>query len=134
MGISLKSEQRKVLLAVLLGTFTVILNNSSLNPAIPEFMEVFHINAVSASWIITIFLLAMGITMPLTGYLGDRFGKKRIYLLGLGLFVAGSLLGTLSWGLLPVIISRGMQGIAGGLMIPLSLAMIFEASPKEERG
>jgi EmrB/QacA subfamily drug resistance transporter len=134
MGMSLKSEQGKVLITVLLGTFTVILNNSSLNPAIPEFMKIFSINAVSASWIITIFLIAMGITMPLTGYLGDRFGKKRIYLLGLSLFVAGSLLGAVSWGLIPVIVSRGMQGIAGGLMIPLSLAMIFEASPREERG
>ncbi|WP_244316337.1 MFS transporter [Paenibacillus brasilensis] len=118
----------------MLGTFTVLLNNSSLNPAIPSFIKVFDTNAATASWLITIFLITMGMTMPLTGYLADRFGKKKIYLSGLALFVTGSLLGSISSGLTAVIICRGLQGIAGGLMIPLSLALIFEAFPKEERG
>lgn len=127
-------EQWMVVITVLLGTFTVILNNSSLNPAVPEFMDVFDAGAASVSWIITIFLITMGMTMPLTGYLGERFGKKRIYMLGLGLFVVGSFLGSLSWGLTSVIVCRGLQGIAGGLMVPLSLAIIFEVFPKNERG
>jgi MFS family permease len=133
MNIRAVSEQWKVVITVMLGTFTVLLNNSSLNPAIPSFIKVFHTNAATASWLITIFLITMGMTMPLTGYLADRFGKKKVYLSGLALFVTGSLLGSLSWGL-AVILCRGLQGMAGGLMIPLSLALIFEAFPKEERG
>lgn len=128
------SSEWMILCSILLGTFTVILNNSSLNPAVPEFMNVFQSSASSTSWIITIFLLGMGMTMPLTGYLGDRFGKKRIYLLGLFLFILGSILGSLSWNLVSVICFRGLQGIAGGLMIPLSLAIMFDAFPKNERG
>ncbi|MEC0180983.1 MDR family MFS transporter [Paenibacillus peoriae] len=128
------ANQWKVVITVMLGTFTVLLNNSSLNPAIPSFIKVFDTNAATASWLITIFLITMGMTMPLTGYLADRFGKKKIYLSGLALFVTGSLLGSISRGLTAVIICRGLQGIAGGLMIPLSLALIFEAFPKEERG
>ncbi|WP_431089095.1 MDR family MFS transporter [Paenibacillus sp. 8b26] len=134
MNIRAVSEQWKVVITVMLGTFTVLLNNSSLNPAIPSFIRVFHTNAATASWLITIFLITMGMTMPLTGYLADRFGKKKVYLSGLALFVTGSLLGSLSWGLTTVILCRGLQGMAGGLMIPLSLALIFEAFPKEERG
>ncbi|CAJ1315178.1 MDR family MFS transporter [Paenibacillus nuruki] len=128
------SAEWMILCSILLGTFTVILNNSSLNPAVPELMNVFQSSASSTSWIITIFLLGMGMTMPLTGYLGDRFGKKRIYLLGLFLFIIGSILGSFSWNLLSVICFRGLQGIAGGLMIPLSLAIMFDAFPKNERG
>ncbi|MGM1020265.1 MAG: MDR family MFS transporter [Bacillota bacterium] len=134
MKIRAVSEQWKVVITVMLGTFTVLLNNSSLNPAIPSFIKVFHTNAATASWLITIFLIMMGMTMPLTGYLADRFGKKKVYLSGLALFVTSSLLGSLSWGLTAVILCRGLQGMAGGLMIPLSLALIFEAFPKEERG
>ncbi|ALP34814.1 MFS transporter [Paenibacillus sp. IHB B 3084] len=134
MNIRAVPERWKVVITVMLGTFTVLLNNSSLNPAIPSFIKVFHTNAATASWLITIFLITMGMTMPLTGYLADRFGKKKVYLSGLALFVTASLLGSLSWGLTAVILCRGLQGMAGGLMIPLSLALIFEAFPKEERG
>ncbi|WP_054635908.1 MDR family MFS transporter [Thalassobacillus sp. C254] len=123
-----------VVVSLLFGTFTMILNNSMLNPAIPLFMEVFEVDAVAAGWIITIFMVSMGMTMPVTGYLGDKFGKKKVYLMGLSLFVLGSLLGSFSWTLEVLIFFRAIQGIAGGIMMPLSMALIFEAFPRKERG
>lgn len=128
------SSRWMVVVTVLLGTFTMILNNSSLNPAIPHFMEIFNADAVSVSWVITIFMISMGMTMPLTGYLGERFGKKKIYLLGLALFLCFSFLGSLAWNLSSIIAFRSLQGMAGGLMMPLSMALIFEVFPKNERG
>ncbi len=127
-------EKWLVVIAVLLGTFTIILNNSMLNPAIPYLMDVFDADAVSTGWVITIFMVAMGITMPLTGYLGDKFGKKKLYLAGLVIFMIGSILGSFSWDLSSLILFRGIQGIAGGLMMPLSMALIFEVFPRHERG
>lgn len=123
-----------VVITVLLGTFTVILNNSLLNPALPKFMEIFDADAVSVSWIMTIFMLATGMTLPVTGFLADRFGKKQVYLTGLGLFVVMSFFGSFSGSLSSIIFFRAMQGIAGGLMMPLSMALIFDAFPKNERG
>ncbi|TMW70895.1 MDR family MFS transporter [Alteribacter natronophilus] len=123
-----------VLISVLLGTFTIILNNSMMNPAVPQFMNVFDADAVATGWVITIFMVTMGITMPLTGYLGDKFGKKNLYLFGVGLFILGSILGSFSWSLSSLIAFRGIQGIGGGFMMPLSLVFIFEAFPKKERG
>lgn len=123
-----------VVVSVLLGTLAVSLNNTALNPAIPEFMSVFGIDAVAASWVITGFMISMGMTMPVTAYLGNRFGKKRMYLSGLALFIVGSCIGTLAPSMPWVIAARTIQGVAGGLMIPLSLALIFEVYPKEERG
>lgn len=123
-----------VVISVLLGTFTVILNNSMLNPTLPNFMVLFNADAVTVSWILTIYMVATGMTMPLTGYLGDRFGKKRIYLLGLTLFMLGSVGGALSPSLEFIIAFRAMQGMAGGLMMPIAMALIFQAFPKNERG
>ncbi|ALM53403.1 DHA2 family efflux MFS transporter permease subunit [Halomonas huangheensis] len=124
----------KVLISVLLGTFTVSLNNSALNLAIAELMNVFDASAIQVSWVVTLFLISMGMTMPLTGYLADRFSRRRIYLLGLWLFLSGSLLGAMAQQLTGVLLARGIQGIAAGLMIPLSLSLIFASYPSEQRG
>jgi EmrB/QacA subfamily drug resistance transporter len=123
-----------VVVTVLLGTLAVSLNNTALNPAIPAFMAAFEIDAVTASWIMTGFMISMGMTMPVTGFLGHRFGKKALYLFGLALFAGGSCIGALATSMSWVIAARGIQGVAGGLMIPLSLALIFEVYPKDQRG
>ncbi|MFP7494632.1 MDR family MFS transporter [Terribacillus saccharophilus] len=123
-----------VVVAVLFGTFTVILNNSMLNPALPSLISTFDANAVSVGWILTIFMVSMGMTMPVTGFLGDRFGKKSIYLLGIIIFLAGSIFGIFAGSLPFVITARFIQGIGGGLMMPISMALIFQAFPKQERG
>lgn len=128
------AARRLVFATVLLGTLAVSLNNTALNPAIPVFMRAFGIDAVTASWVITAFMISMGMTMPVTAWLGNRFGKKRVYLSGLALFLAGSCIGVLAPSMAWVIAARCLQGVAGGLMIPLSLALVFEAYPREERG
>ncbi|WP_147803377.1 MDR family MFS transporter [Alkalicoccus halolimnae] len=123
-----------VVISVLLGTFTIILNNSMLNPAVPHLMNVFDAGAVATGWVITIFMVTMGMTMPLTGYLSDKYGKKQLFITGLALFLLGSVLGAFSWSLSSLIVFRGVQGIGGGMMMPLSLALIFQAFPRKERG
>lgn len=123
-----------VVFTVMLGTVTVSLNNSALNPAVPVFMNTFDIGPLWAGWLITGFMLSMGVTLPLTGYLGARVGKRRLYLGGLAGFVVGSLMGAAAPSMAWVIVARCVQGIAGGLMIPLSLALIFEVYPKDQRG
>lgn len=130
----LLAEKWLVVISVLLGAFTLILNNSMMNPALPYFNKIFHANPIMVSWILTIFMVTMGMAMPLTGYLSDKIGKKNLFIIGLALFVAGSLAGSLSWSLGSVIFFRAIQGIAGGIMIPLAMALIFEVFPKEQRG
>ncbi|NIC06716.1 DHA2 family efflux MFS transporter permease subunit [Billgrantia bachuensis] len=125
---------RRVLVTVLLGAFTVSLNNSALNLAIPELMRVFNATAIQVSWVMTLFLVAMGMTMPLTGFLSKRWGMRRFYLLGLWLFLLASLLGALATSLAWILAARALQGVAAGLMIPLSLPLIFAAWPAGRRG
>nr|WP_289812838.1 DHA2 family efflux MFS transporter permease subunit [Pseudomonas alliivorans] len=118
----------------MLGTLTVSLSNSSLNPALPTFMEAFRIGPLMATWIVAAFMTSMGMTMPLTSFLSQRVGRKRLYLWGVALFIGGSLLGALANSIALVIAARVVQGVASGLMIPLSLAIIFAVYEKHERG
>nr|WP_274388886.1 DHA2 family efflux MFS transporter permease subunit [Pseudomonas chlororaphis] len=118
----------------MLGTMTVSLNNSSLNPALPAFMQAFAIGPLMATWIVAAFMTSMGMTMPLTSFLSQRLGRRRLYLWGVALFIGGSLLGALADSIALVIAARVVQGIASGLMIPLSLAIIFAVYAKDERG
>lgn len=127
-------EKWLVVISVLLGAFTMILNNSMMNPALPYFREIFDADEVAVSWVLTIFMVSQGMAMPLTGYLSEKLGKKNLFMAGLSLFVTGSLLGSLSWSLGSIIFFRAIQGAAGGVMIPLAMALIFEVFPKNERG
>jgi len=132
--VSFKAPRAWVVVNVLLGTMTVSLNNSSLNPALPAFMQAFAIGPLMATWIVAAFMTSMGMTMPLTSFLSQRLGRRRLYLWGVALFIGGSLLGALADSIALVIAARVVQGIASGLMIPLSLAIIFSVYAKDERG
>ncbi|MCH7313195.1 DHA2 family efflux MFS transporter permease subunit [Acinetobacter sp. ANC 3882] len=126
--------QRYVLLTVMLGTGTVSLNNSSFNPAIPQLMQYFQIGEIWASWVVVAFLLAMSISLPLAGYFSQRFGKRETYLTALFCFALASITGGLFNQFESVLIARALQGFCSGLMIPLSLGLIFSVTRSEQRG
>lgn len=126
--------QRYVLLTVMLGTGTVSLNNSSFNPAIPQLMQYFQIGEIWASWVVVAFLLAMSISLPLAGYFSQRFGKRKTYLIALLCFALASTTGGLFNQFESVLIARALQGFCSGLMIPLSLGLIFSVTATEQRG
>ncbi|RLZ09512.1 DHA2 family efflux MFS transporter permease subunit [Acinetobacter sp. 2JN-4] len=126
--------QRYVLLTVMLGTGTVSLNNSSFNPAIPQLMQYFQIGEIWASWVLVAFLLSMSISLPLAGFFSQRFGKRKTYLLALFGFALASAFGGLLNQFESVLVARALQGFCSGLMIPLSLGLIFSVTPSEQRG
>ncbi|RZF54680.1 DHA2 family efflux MFS transporter permease subunit [Acinetobacter halotolerans] len=126
--------QRYVLLTVMLGTGTVSLNNSSFNPAIPQLMQYFQIGEIWASWVLVAFLLSMSISLPLAGFFSQRFGKRQTYLVALLCFALASALGGLLNQFESVLVARALQGFCSGLMIPLSLGLIFSVTPSEQRG
>src|SRR2546430_17252234 len=79
------------LAAIVLGTFMAILDNTVVNVALPTLERVFTVDLHAMQWIVTGYLLAQAAVIPLAGWLSDRFGARRLYLISLALFALGSL-------------------------------------------
>ncbi|HEX2914838.1 MAG TPA: MDR family MFS transporter [Chloroflexia bacterium] len=124
----------QVMSVVIFGSFMVILDSTVVNVTVPTFEQVFKSDVNGVQWILTSYLLALGIITPVAGYLADNFGIKRMYLLSLGLFVLGSALCGFSQSLPMLVIFRVLQGLGGGATVPLGTAQLFSAFPPEERG
>jgi EmrB/QacA subfamily drug resistance transporter len=118
---------------VLIGTFMVILDTSIVNVALPQIGADFH-TISGVEWIVTAYLLAVGVSMMATGWFADRFGRKWVFVISLALFTAGSLLCALSPNLEFLVLFRVLQGVGGGALMPLAMAMIYELFEPTERG
>ncbi len=121
-------------LVALIGAFMSILDSSIVNVAIPTMMNVFSVGPSEIEWVSTIYMLALGVVVPLSGWLGDRLGFKRLYILSMAAFILGSLLCTLSWDLNSLIMARVIQAIGGGMIMPTTMSMIFRMVPRERIG
>ncbi len=124
----------KVMAAVIFGTFMAILDSTAVNVAVPTLQKAFHVQVDQVDAVLTSYILALGIITPLAGWFSERFGIKRIFLLAMGLFVAGSALCSLSPSLLWLVAFRALQGLGGGLLSPLGLALLSGAFSEKERG
>jgi EmrB/QacA subfamily drug resistance transporter len=124
----------KVLATVIFGIFMVILDTTVVNVAFQTLRNEFGGSLNDSQWIISVYVLTLGITTPLAGFLADRFGDKRIYLGGLALFALGSLLCGFSPNLGLLIAARALQGAGGGIALPLGTALLLQAFPVAEQG
>ncbi len=128
-------EQKwKILISVMFGIFMIILDSTVVNIAFPTLRREFGASLADAQWVLSIYVLSLGVTTPVSGYLADRFGIKRVYLLGLSLFVFGSLLCGLAPSLGWLIVARAIQGFGGGIAQPLGPAQLYRAFPPKEQG
>lgn len=121
-------------IVLIIGTFMAILDGTIVNVALPKMIAVFNTNAEKGQWIATAYMLTLGIIMPISGYLGDRYGYKRIYILALVLFVAGSALCGMAWNLEAMIAARIIQALGGGLMQPVGMAILYGTYPRSRIG
>jgi EmrB/QacA subfamily drug resistance transporter len=128
-------EQKwRVLITVMFGLFMIILDSTIVNIAFPTLRAEFGAGLSDAQWVISIYVLALGITTPVSGFLADRFHIKRMYLVGLGIFAFGSLLCGLAPSLGWLIAARALQGFGGGMAQPLGPAQLYRAFPPKEQG
>ncbi|MFZ7104100.1 MAG: DHA2 family efflux MFS transporter permease subunit [Peptococcaceae bacterium] len=119
---------------LILGTFMAMLDSNIVNVALPKMMAVFGASQDNVEWILTGYMLTLGVVMPLSGYLGDTIGYKKIFMASLTLFIVGSTLCGMAWNLNSMIFARIIQAIGGGLMLPLGNALLFMYSPREKMG
>jgi EmrB/QacA subfamily drug resistance transporter len=113
-----------ILLTVIVGTFLGRLDQTIVNLALPKIISDFSISVTAAGWIATAYILANAIFVPIWGKLGDTIGRKKVYLLGFGIFIIGSVLAGLAWNLSSLIVFRVIQAIAGSADYPTAMAIL----------
>jgi EmrB/QacA subfamily drug resistance transporter len=123
----------QVLLCTVVGSFMVMLDQTVVNIALPKITNVFGVGVHETQLVVTSYMLALAIIMPATGYLSDTFGTKRMYLTTMSLFTLGSLLCGLAWNNPSLVAFRIIQGLGGGMMMPLGMTMLFKVVPPQER-
>jgi DHA2 family multidrug resistance protein len=121
------------MLVVVIGGFMSILDTSIVNIAMPKMMAVFGVGTDKAQWILTAYMLTMGVLQPTTGYLCDVWGHKRMYIVSMVIFTIGSALCGLAWSNDSMIGFRIIQAIGGGVIIPVGMSIIYRIFPPEER-
>src|SRR3990170_6632042 len=115
------------------GLFMDLLDMTIVNVAIPQLALEFNADTTTIQWVVTGYLLSLAVFIPVSGWLGDRFGTKRIFMTALFVFTTSSLLCGLAWDIESLIAFRILQGVGGGMLTPVGTAMLFRAFPPEER-
>ena len=116
------------------GTFMVVLDTTVVNVSLPHIAGSLSATIEESTWALTSYLAANAIILPITGWLANFFGRRRLLLISVAGFTAASLLCGLATSLPILILCRIVQGTTGGVMQPLSQAIMLEAFPPHERG
>jgi DHA2 family multidrug resistance protein len=119
---------------VMIGTFMAVLDSTIVNVGLPKIMASFGVGIDKIEWVITAYMLAMAVMLPTSGWLADKFGYKRVYFIGMLVFTFGSFLCGFSSNEDMLIVSRVVQGLGAGMLMPLGLAIITHEFPPQNRG
>ena len=123
-----------LVVAVVLTAILEVLDITIVSVAMPHMLGAFGATSDQITWVLTSYLVAAAIVMPLTGYLSRVFGRRRLLTFSIVGFVISSALCGLSWNLLSMVIFRIAQGVCGAPLVALSQAILLEAFPREKHG
>ena len=121
-------------LVLVLGVITTILDTTIVNIALDTLHTVFHATVADTQWVVTAYLLAYVAVIPVSGWASERFGTRRVWMLALAVFMVGSLLCGVAWNLPALIGFRVLQGIGGGLVLPVTLTILTRAAGRNRIG
>ena len=120
--------------ALALGTFMQVLDSTIANVSIPTIAGNLGVSSDQGTWVITSFAVANGISVPLTGWLMQRMGVVRVFVLSVLAFTVASFLCGVAWSLSSLVVFRIIQGAVSGPMIPGSQALLLSIFPPEKKG
>jgi EmrB/QacA subfamily drug resistance transporter len=124
----------KIAGVVVLGAIMSILDVTVVSVALPTFQSEFGASYARVAWTMTGYTLALATVIPLTGWAADRFGTKRLYMIALALFVLGSGLCATADSITQLILYRVLQGLGGGMLMPLGMTIMTRAAGPERIG
>jgi len=133
-GVSGNAYKWEVLIVVMIGTLMASLDQSIVNVSLPDIMADFGAPVNDIEWVITGYMLAFATLMPLTAWLREHIGYKRLFVISLFVFTLGSLLCAMAWNLPSLVVARVIQALGGGAITPTGMAMIADVFEPSERG
>ncbi|MEP9382131.1 MDR family MFS transporter [Nocardioides sp. KR10-350] len=128
----LRSERGPILLSAMLATGLVAIDSTILATAVPSIVDDLG-GFTEFPWLFSVYLLAQAVTVPIYGKISDLIGRKPVMLLGITLFVAGSVLCGFAWGMGALIVFRAVQGLGAGAVQPMSMTIVGDIYSMQER-
>ena len=123
-----------ITVTVMLAVFMEVLDTSIANIALPHIAGSLSATPEEATWVLTSYLVSNAIVLPMTGWLGNYFGRKHVLLSCIVMFTFASALCGLAWDLPALVLARILQGIGGGAMVPIAQSIMLESFPPQKRG
>ena len=123
-----------ITVTVMMAVFMEVLDTSIANIALPHIGGSLSATPEEATWVLTSYLISNAIVLPMTGWLGNYFGRKRVLLFCIFMFTLASALCGMAWDLPSLILARILQGFGGGAMVPIAQAIMLESFPPQKRG
>lgn len=135
MSLSLTEPRRRrlTLFAMCMATFMTSLDLTIVNVALPSMQSELHMSAADLEWAISAYSLSLAAIIPASGALGDRYGRKRVFLTGMVVFLVGVIACAVAWNAASLVVFRAVQGAGGAAMLALGLSILTETYPQEQR-
>lgn len=124
----------RVIVVVILGTFMIQMDGTMVGVALNTLRDEFSVDVPTIQWVTTGYLLSMTMVIPVTGWAVDRFGARRMWMFAIAVFGLASLACALSWSASALIVARIVQGLGGGMLLPLGQALLAQAAGPDKLG
>ncbi|WP_208590178.1 MDR family MFS transporter [Gracilibacillus suaedae] len=134
MNNDIEIKRTPLMIVLMSGAFVAILNQTLLGTALPHIMKDLEIDAATAQWLQSIFMLVNGIMIPVTAFLIERFTTRALFLTAMGSFAVGTLVAAIAPGFSVLMVGRVLQAAGAGIMMPLMQTIMFLIFPIEKRG
>jgi DHA2 family multidrug resistance protein len=125
------TDRLLVTIAVMLAVLIQVLDTTIANVALPHMQASLGATQESVNWVLTSYIVASAIAIPISGWLADRIGRKRLLVLAVIGFTIASFLCAVAQGLSEMVVFRAIQGVTGAFLVPLSQATLFDINPPE---
>lgn len=123
-----------IALTVIVGTLMIGIDMTIVNIAIPQLSHDTGAQLSVIQWVVTGYTLALALAVPATAWAINRFGARHVFLVSIGLFTVASALVASSWNVESLIVSRVLQGLGGGFVLPAAMTIVLGSTPRQERG
>src|SRR6185503_12073247 len=129
-----KRQGKWILAATILASSMAFIDGTVVNVALPSLQKNLNATVIGVQWVIEAYSLFLSALLLVGGSLGDRYGRRLVFLIGVGLFAVASAGCGFAASIDQLIIARAVQGVGGALLVPGSLAIISASFPKNQRG